>query len=1064
MSGLNCTVFAYGQTGTGKTYTMSGDISDQLPLSDDAGIIPRVLHSLFSRIDSLPNSPSSGKAPENSVKVSFIELYNEELRDLLSAEENPKLKISDNDGKRGQPTVLVQGMEEKYISGFHQGIRHLRHGSYKRQVAATKCNDLSSRSHTVFTITLYMKKTLESGEEYLSTGKLNLVDLAGSESIGRSGAENKRAAEAGLINRSLLTLGRVINALVDRSPHIPYRESKLTRLLQDSLGGRTKTCIIATLSPAKSNLLETMSTLDYAFRAKNIRNKPQINQMFSKKTLLKEFTEEIEKLKSELIATRQKNGVFLTQENFDEITNESESRRIQVKEQRERIETMECNLRNKVEELYALTNSFKALKEDNEATRMNLDSTKSLLEQTEEALAYTRRSLEEETFVRQEHEKTETQLVHLSQGLMNTLDLTTSDIGLLQTKLRRRSELHSTNTGRWSEAQATVSHVTNLINARLQNFRGEQNLLVERVQRRLLDFVENERASETKVRQALRQKAENFERANNQVICQAAQSKEELSAVLSEIQDLRDDVKSKVGEGLKDLGKAAERISAGVMTEIELFNTQLHASYSGLGRDFKSTFDDLSREITEQQEEIESLKKQMSEANSRLATATSESVTDFERLLEREQTMREQENRDLTAQIQALMMAQARQQDLRMQEFAQLPSRFKSTSTLHSAAASAFDRASDTLIERSAGFGERVIKSRDTVKAKMQKDFAVSCPYFLFNRTNAYVQMANAHSDTLRSVTASVHVETTRITQEQIKHLDKELHALDDIVIRIQEQNDSADKTRNKSLSELALGVKSSYKHLEADICDVLVRAGKVEEDVGATLKTIEGKWNAAEFEDQILGDLSILRERIESDEMEEYNPTGRTPARTREYAYQSVIPRTEDHSVLMERMRSGNKMQESEDDTLLLALNSTDGQARSPSKGIVFADEATSLNTIRAGFVGNAGTMSVTSGLRELDINTLNKSMAPPPLPMDALAKSTSSITGGPLHVLPPLKRLNTTGTQERKGAKSKRCGARSTVAGKDSLAERENLTMPNLSASVGPGTGRRLRSRDRN
>src|SRR6202000_1978637 len=124
-------------------------------------------------------------------------------------------------------------------------------------------------------ITVLTKRTTDSGEDYVSAGKLNLVDLAGSENIQRSGAENKRAAEAGLINKSLLTLGRVINALVDKSMHIPYRESKLTRLLQDSLGGRTKTCIIATLSPAKINLEETMSTLDYAAGAKNIQNKPQ---------------------------------------------------------------------------------------------------------------------------------------------------------------------------------------------------------------------------------------------------------------------------------------------------------------------------------------------------------------------------------------------------------------------------------------------------------------------------------------------------------------------------------------------------------------------------------------------------------------------------------------------------------------------------------------------------------------------------------------------------------------------------------------------------------------------
>jgi kinesin family member 11 len=158
---------------------------------------------------------------------------------------------------------------------------------------------MCSRSHTVFTVTVYLKEATE-GEDMLRVGKLNLVDLAGSESIGRSGAKNDRAREAGMINQSLLTLGRVINALVERSQHVPYRESKLTRLLQDSLGGRTKTCIIATISPAKVNIDETISTLDYASKAKSIHNKPQINQTMTKRTLIKEYVTEIQKLKGDL--------------------------------------------------------------------------------------------------------------------------------------------------------------------------------------------------------------------------------------------------------------------------------------------------------------------------------------------------------------------------------------------------------------------------------------------------------------------------------------------------------------------------------------------------------------------------------------------------------------------------------------------------------------------------------------------------------------------------------------------------------------------------------------------
>lgn len=565
---MNCTIFAYGQTGTGKTYTMSGDITDILPLPDNAGIIPRVLHALFNKID--------GEDSENSVKVSFIELYNEELRDLLSADDSAKLKIYDDNAKKGHGTTLVQGMEESHITSASKGIKLLRDGSHKRQVAATKCNDLSSRSHTVFTVTVYTKRTNEAGEDFVSTGKLNLVDLAGSENIQRSGAENKRATEAGLINKSLLTLGRVINALVDRGSHIPYRESKLTRLLQDSLGGRTKTCIIATLSPAKSNLEETISTLDYAFRAKNIRNKPQVNQMVSKKTLLKEFTLEIEKLKSELIATRQRNGVFLTQETYEEMTIESESRRILTEEQRDKIETMEINLRNKIQELFSLTTNFNAMKKDTEMTKMMLDGTKSILEKTEAVLEGTRKNLAEEKAMRKAHQKTEEALVEVGHGLISTLGQTTVDIGGLHSKLRRRSDLQSMNRRHWSSTQSQVSGTTMTVEDKLSAFQTQQERLIASLSTRMQSFVQQELDNLQASQQMLQEKSAEFETSKMEVDDQTAKSRDEMNGVLEEIKSLREDVKEKVGAGLSDLSVSAQRISAGIMTEIDSFQTQVN--------------------------------------------------------------------------------------------------------------------------------------------------------------------------------------------------------------------------------------------------------------------------------------------------------------------------------------------------------------------------------------------------------------------------------------------------------------------------------------------------------
>lgn len=698
---------------------MTGDISNVLPLPDAAGIIPRVLYALFSRLET--------DETENSVKCSFIELYNEELRDLLSTDDSVKLKIFEDNSKKGHSTTMVQGMEECHLKSAVQGITLLREGSHKRQVAATKCNDLSSRSHTVFTITVYIKRVTEDGQEYLSAGKLNLVDLAGSENIQRSGAENKRAAEAGLINKSLLTLGRVINALVERSSHIPYRESKLTRLLQDSLGGRTKTCIIATLSPAKSNLEETISTLDYAFRAKNIRNKPQVNQAINKKTLLKEFTAEIEKLKGELIATRQRNGVYLTQENYEEITTISESRRILSEEQRDRIETMEVNLRNKVEDLFKLTTNFQTLKKDNEQTQLALDGTKGILEKTEIVLEHTRQNLSEETQLRKAHQKTEGELADIGQGMISTLGKTTSDIDGLRSKIRRKSELQSQNRRNWNSTQTQVVDTTRLVEDRIEDFQQQQEELMSNLATRMQVFVKDELAKLEISQSFLQEKMEAYQTSEQEVNEQTAQSRDHMNEVLEEIKTLREDVKQKIGAGLAELSAAAETISASIITELESFHTQVHASYASLGRDFKTTFDDLVKDLNEQQAENERLHQQVLEANSALIERNKTSQRELADFVAEEKEKSADDRQQLLSQITALINANADAQEKRLND------RLSTVSEEIGIASAAFETKEGAYTEGVNAWSNRsrdilagVSKSRDIVKTKIKSDFAVS--------------------------------------------------------------------------------------------------------------------------------------------------------------------------------------------------------------------------------------------------------------------------------------------------------------------------------------------------
>jgi kinesin family protein 11 len=702
---------------------MTGDISDVLPLPDAAGIIPRVLYALFSRLEA--------DETENSVKCSFIELYNEELRDLLSTDDTAKLKIFDDNSKKGSTATMVQGMEECHLKTAVQGIELLRNGSHKRQVAATKCNDLSSRSHTVFTITIYIKRMTDDGQEYLSAGKLNLVDLAGSENIQRSGAENKRAAEAGLINKSLLTLGRVINALVERGSHIPYRESKLTRLLQDSLGGRTKTCIIATLSPAKSNLEETISTLDYAFRAKNIRNKPQVNQAINKKTLLREFTAEIEKLKSELIATRQRNGVYLTQENYEEITTISESRRILSEEQRDKIETMEVNLRNKVEELFKLTTSFQLLKKDNEQTQMALDGTKGILEKTEIVLEHTRRNLLEETELRKAHEKTEGVLAEIGQDMISTLGKTTSDIDGLRSKIRRKSELQSQNRRNWTASQTHVVDTTRLVEDRIEGFQQRQEQLMATLSTRMQAFVKDELDKLGSSQSFLQEKMAEYQTSEREVNEQTTQSRDTMNEVLEEIKTLREDVKQKIGAGLDELSAAAETISASIITELEAFHTQVHTSYASLGRDFKTTFDDLVKDLNEQQAENERLHQHVLDANTALVKANKASQGQIAHIVDEEKQKSAEERQRLLTQITALISATADAQEMRLDEkLSNVSEGISTANTVFETKQGAYTEGVNAWSNRSQDILAGVSKSRDTVKTKIKSDFAVSRTYF----------------------------------------------------------------------------------------------------------------------------------------------------------------------------------------------------------------------------------------------------------------------------------------------------------------------------------------------
>uniref|UniRef100_A0A8C9F702 Kinesin family member 4A n=1 Tax=Pavo cristatus TaxID=9049 RepID=A0A8C9F702_PAVCR len=267
--GYNATVLAYGQTGSGKTYSMGGTYTASQEHDPSMGVIPRVIKLLFKEKEQRQDW-------EFVLKVSYLEIYNEDILDLLcsSRERSSQISIRE-DPKEG---IKIVGLTERNVACARDTVSCLEQGNNSRTVASTAMNSQSSRSHAIFTICIDQKKKNDKNSSFHS--KLHLVDLAGSERQKKTKAEGDRLKEGININRGLLCLGNVISALGEENKKggfVPYRDSKLTRLLQDSLGGNSHTLMIACVSPADSNLEETLNTLRYADRARKIKNKPIVN-------------------------------------------------------------------------------------------------------------------------------------------------------------------------------------------------------------------------------------------------------------------------------------------------------------------------------------------------------------------------------------------------------------------------------------------------------------------------------------------------------------------------------------------------------------------------------------------------------------------------------------------------------------------------------------------------------------------------------------------------------------------------------------------------------------------
>ncbi|XP_016648782.1 PREDICTED: 125 kDa kinesin-related protein isoform X1 [Prunus mume] len=607
LEGYNCTIFAYGQTGTGKTYTMEGGArkkNGEFP--SDAGVIPRAVKQIFDILEA--------QVAEYSMKVTFLELYNEEISDLLAPDESTKF-IDDKskkpialmeDGKGG---VFVRGLEEEIVCTANEIYKILEKGSAKRRTAETLLNKQSSRSHSIFSITIHIKECTPEGEEMIKCGKLNLVDLAGSENISRSGAREGRAREAGEINKSLLTLGRVINALVEHSGHVPYRDSKLTRLLRDSLGGKTKTCIIATVSPSIHCLEETLSTLDYAHRAKNIKNKPEVNQKMMKSALIKDLYSEIDRLKQEVYAAREKNGIYIPRDRY--LNEEAEK-----KAMAEKIERMELDSESKdkqqlmeLQELYSSQQLLTVdLSDKLEKTEKKLEETGNALFDLEEKHRQANATIKEKEFLIANLLRSEKSLVERAFELRGELENAASDVSSLFAKIERKDKIEDGN------------------RILVQKFQSELTQQLEILHKTVAVAVTQQE-----------QQLKGMEEDMQSFVSTKAEATEELRGRLGKLKNM-------YGSGIKaldgiagDLEGNSQSTFCHLNSEVSSHSSALEDLFKGIASEADELLNDLQGNLHNQAEKLSAYAQQQREAHARAvetARSTSKVTVDFFKTLD----------------------------------------------------------------------------------------------------------------------------------------------------------------------------------------------------------------------------------------------------------------------------------------------------------------------------------------------------------------------------------------------------------------------------------------------
>ena len=472
------------------------------------------------------------------------------------------------------------------IRSLAQVMGILEKGSRKRQTAETMMNATSSRSHTVFTITVHIKEVTKEGDEVLRTGKLNLVDLAGSENIGRSGARDQRAVEAGKINQSLLTLGRVITSLVEHAGHVPYRESKLTRLLQDSLGGRTKTSIIATVSPAAVNYEETVSTLDYANRAKNITNRPEINQRLNKAEMLKSYETELTKLKKDWRQVNDSNGVYIAKDNWLKHLSTISENEVQLNELRNQIAETGAAKEKKEKMFDDMVKAMISKSREVEKAKTKLAVKEKKLDRVKEVFVEVVNEKEEQEELVSRYTEVEGKLGVQARKLMVACSENTQDLEKLHTKKEEMANIQTRNTEVKEEFMGDISKAVEEVSDSVKESKAAQLAGLAKVGNEL----ENELSKRQAVLERLADTVEHLSEVMKQAVIGESSGIAEISVATKEA-NIGIDSANEGKENLAMVGDAAKTNMKELVTALAKVVNQQSQELLGLNTKVNADLD-----------------------------------------------------------------------------------------------------------------------------------------------------------------------------------------------------------------------------------------------------------------------------------------------------------------------------------------------------------------------------------------------------------------------------------------------------------------------------------------